>query len=105
MVIRNCRPATGRHSQQEYDAANTFGSGVDSDISTYLNGVQQQQQGLASALSTAEANEYNLPQNQPVAPDVANYDSTSTAMYGEPIYKDANGNLYDANGNPYTPKS
>jgi hypothetical protein len=82
-----------------------FSNGVNGTLADYINGVVGRAQSLAQALQQAESTEYSLPQNQPVAPTTADYDSKSSAQYGRPVYKDANGNLYDADGSAWHPSS
>lgn len=90
-------------AQQEYDAANQFGDQAQGAINQYLGIVSGSNQNLAGAVSQAESNLISNPTYQPVAPTYADYDATSSAQYGQPIYKGEDGSLFTQDGNPFTP--
>jgi hypothetical protein len=91
------------YGQQRYDAANAFGSQANQALAQYMGVLQGNAQSLAGAIQGAESNVSSNPAYQPVAPTTANYDASSSAAYGQPIYSDGNGNLFDMNGNPFAP--
>lgn len=91
------------YGQQRYDAANAVGSQVNSALGAYTGVLSGNAQNLSSALQGAEANVYSNPGYTPQAAQTANYDAGNSATYGQPVYADANGNLFDQNGNPFSP--
>lgn len=93
------------YGQQQYDAANATGSEINTALSAYTGVLGQNAQNMSSALQGAEANVYANPANRPTAATSAQYDAANSATYGLPIYNDGSGNLFDQNGNPYTPGS
>lgn len=93
------------YGQQQYDAANQFGSDAQQAINAYTGTVQGNAQNMSQAVASAEANVYANPAYRPSAPSTANYDASRSSQYGQPIYVDDSGNVYDQNGNPFTAPS
>lgn len=91
------------YGQQKYDAANQFGSQINSALNAYNDVIGGNAQSMAQAIQGAEGNVYSNPAYRPSAPSAANYDAGNSAAYGQPIYVDSNGNLFDQNGNPFSP--
>lgn len=91
------------YAQQQYDAANNFGNDANQALSAYTGVLQQNNSALAGSISAAEANVYSNPAYRPTPATTANYDSSLSGQYGQPVYSDGSGNLYDQNGNPFTP--
>jgi hypothetical protein len=91
------------YGQQRYDAANAVGGQVNDALSQYMGVLSGNAQNLSGALQGAEANVYANPAYRPSAPQSANYDAGNSSAYGQPIYVDSSGNLFDQNGNPFTP--
>lgn len=90
-------------AQQQYDAANAFTGEVNQDISGYVGEVGQSAQAMSSAIGQAESNVYSNPAYRPREPVYADYDASSSAQFGQPIYSGPDGNYYDSNGNPFQP--
>jgi hypothetical protein len=88
-------------SQQEYDAANSFGDQVNQAVSGYAGVLGSNAQNLAGAIGSAENNVYGNPAYRPVAPSYADYDPTSSARWGKPVYKGADGTLYSDDGSVF----
>ena len=93
------------YAQQQYDAANQVGDQAQQDLSQYSGVLASNAQNMASAVQGAESNVLSNPAYTPSSASYANYDAASAAQYGQPIYKDPNGVLYDANGNVFTPSA
>jgi hypothetical protein len=93
------------YSQQRYDAANNLGNDVNGALSQYMGVIQGNANNLSSAIQGAEANVYNNPSYRPTPDASANYDAANSHAYGQPIYVDSSGNMYDMNGNPFSPPS
>jgi hypothetical protein len=91
------------YGQQRYDAANAIGSQANQVYGAYTGVLNGNAQSLASALQGAESAIYSNPGFAPVAAQTANYDASNSATYGQPIYVDSQGNLFDQNGNPFSP--
>lgn len=89
--------------QQQYDAANTVGDQAQQYLGQYAGVLGQNAQNMAQAVQGAESNV--LANYKPSAASYADYGAAESAQYGQAIYKDANGVLYDANGNVFTPPS
>jgi hypothetical protein len=56
------------------------------------------------ARETSAKDVYSNPLNRPKEGTEAQLDPDWPTKYGEPVYVGPDGKLYDANGNPYTPK-
>lgn len=93
------------YGQQRYDAANAIGSQANQAYDAYNGVISGNAQSLASALQGAEQSVYANPGYAPTAPTTANYDASNSATYGQPIYVDDQGNLFDQNGNPFSPSA
>jgi hypothetical protein len=91
------------YGQQRYDAADAFGSQANQSLNDYMSVLSGNAQNLSGAIQGAESNVYSNPAYQPVEASSANYDASNSAAYGQPIYVDSSGNLYDMNGNPFAP--
>jgi hypothetical protein len=93
------------YAQQRYDAANALGDTETGLLNSYSGVLNQNAQNLAGAVGTAEQNVFANPAYRPSAASYANYDAANSAKYGQAIYGDDSGNLYDGNGNPFSPPS
>lgn len=93
------------YGQQRYDAANALGSSINQALGAYTGVVQNNAQNLTGAIQGAESNVFANPAYRSSEPSTADYDAANSATYGQPIYADGAGNLYDLNGNPFTPPS
>lgn len=91
------------YGQQQYDAANAVGSQVNQALQGYTGTLGQNAENLTAAIQGAEGNVYSNPAYRTTEPTTANYDAGNSAAYGQPIYVDSNGNLYDQNRNPFVP--
>jgi len=91
------------YGQQKYDAANQFGSQINNVLGQYNGVINGNAQAMASAIQGAESNVYSNPAYRPSAPSTANYDAANSSAYGQPIYVDSSGNLFDQQGNPFSP--
>lgn len=91
------------YAQQRYDAANALGDQANQAVNAYSGVLGQNSRDLAGAVGLAEQNVYSNPAYRPSAALYANYDAANSSKYGQAIYGDDSGNLYDGNGNPFTP--
>lgn len=89
--------------QQQYDAGNQFLTDANSAYGDYLGVINGNAQSLAGAIGQAESNVSANPAYRPVPATHADYDAGTSAQYGQPIYKGADGSLYDSTGNPFSP--
>lgn len=94
---------TNAYGQQRYDAANAVGSQANQSLDAYMGVLSGNAANLSSAIQGAEGNVYSNPAYRPTEASSANYDAGNSSAYGQPIYVDSTGNLYDMNGNPFTP--
>jgi hypothetical protein len=93
------------YGQQQYDAANAMTDTDTSDLNAYTGVLNQNSQNLAGAVNSAETNVASNPAYLPQPASYADYAASESAQYGQPIYKDTNGTLYNSNGSIYTPGS
>jgi len=91
------------YGQQRYDAANALSSTINQALGAYSGVLNSNAQNLTGAIQGAESNVDANPSYRPTPASTANYDATNSATYGQPIYADDGGNLFDQNGNPFTP--
>lgn len=91
------------YAQQQYDAANAVGDQATGALNSYTGVLNQNSRDMAGAVNSAEANVYANPAYRPQSASYADYASSESSQYGQPLYKDGNGVLYTADGNPYTP--
>jgi hypothetical protein len=96
---------TRGEQQQEYDAGNQLLDQLGGYVNNYAGVLSSNASNLAQALMSAESNVYSNPAYRPVAATpatTANYDASSSALYGQPIYTGSDGTLYTADGNPFS---
>lgn len=91
--------------QQEYDLGNQFGAAAQSAVNTFAGAEGQARQLEAQSIGDAASRVYSQPGNQPTGPQSATLVGDWQAKYGQPVYDDGSGTLYDEQGNPFTPPS
>lgn len=92
-------------AQQQYDAANQVGDQATGVMNQYTGVLNQNAQNMVGAIGSAESNVLANPAYKPSAATHADYSASASAQYGQPIYDDGSGNLYDSNGQPWSPPS
>lgn len=90
------------YGQQRYDVGNQLTDQANQIYSGYSGVLGGNAQALSQAIAQAEGNVYSNPANRPTE-TTANYDASLSAQHGQAIYSDAQGNLYDVYGNPFSP--
>lgn len=91
--------------QQEYDMGNQFGAAAQSAANTFAQAQANARLAEAQAIGDAASRVYQNPSNQPSAGTQATLVSDWQSRYGQPVYTGPDGNLYDENGNPFSPPS
>jgi len=111
------------YAQQQYDAANAVGDQATGALNSYTGVLNQNARDMAGAVNSAESNVYANPAYRQQSASYADYASAESSQYGyrqqsasyadyasaessqygQPLYKDASGALYSADGNVYTP--
>jgi hypothetical protein len=114
------------NEQQRYDAGNQFLDQANQYYGQYQDVLNQNADRLVGAIQAAEGNVYNNPAYRPSYSDpgttpvdgssaatptsnvvwpgsqgYATYHAGASAMAGQPVYQDGQGNLYDQRGNPF----
>lgn len=97
------------YAQQQYDSAGAVGNSLTGALNSYTGVLNTNAQNLSGAIGAAEQNVLGMtdsagnPIYAPVAAKTASLDTANTAKYGQAIYSDGQGNLYDQYGNPVKP--
>lgn len=86
------------YGQQQYDEGNRFLDDTNQSYGRYTGILGQNAQNMTAAVGQAESNVYSNPAYRPTQTSTATYDAGLAAQYGQPVYTDSSGNIYDSNG-------